>query len=70
MIKKDYFKMFSGPKVFPYLSWGLIASLGLFQGPQIETNSIKLIEKDHLLFPDHDYHSVDPLPEEWIEMIR
>ena len=22
------------------------------------------------MFADHDYHSVDPLPEEWIEMIR
>lgn len=29
VIKKDYFKMFSGPKVFPYLSWGLFVSLGL-----------------------------------------
>lgn len=30
VIKKDYFKMFSGPKVFPYLSWGLFISLGLY----------------------------------------
>lgn len=29
VIKKDFFKMFSGPKVFPYLSWGLFISLGL-----------------------------------------
>ena len=35
--------MFSGQKIFPFLSWGLIVSLGLFEGPQIETNSIKLI---------------------------
>lgn len=29
VIKKDYYKMFSGPKVFPYLSWGIFVSLGL-----------------------------------------
>lgn len=30
VIKKDYYKMFSGPRVYPYLSWGLFVSLGLF----------------------------------------
>lgn len=35
VIKKDYFKMFSGPKVFPYLSWGLFVSLGLHEGQKI-----------------------------------
>ncbi len=32
VIKKDFFKMFSGPKVLPYLSWGLFISLGLHEG--------------------------------------
>lgn len=29
VIKKDFFKMFSGLEVFPYLSWGLFVSVGL-----------------------------------------
>ena len=32
VIKKDFYKMFSGPKVFPFLSWGLFVSIGIHEG--------------------------------------
>lgn len=51
VLKRDYFKMFSGKNIFPYLSWGLFATLGLHEGPAIETSSLKLAKKDGLLFP-------------------
>ena len=62
--------MFYGSKIFPFLSWGLSTSLGLHEGPLISTNSIRLFPKNNLFLPEHDYHSVDPLPQEWIEMIK
>lgn len=37
VIKQDYFKMFSGPKIFPYLSWGLFISLGLHEGHKVNS---------------------------------
>ena len=44
--------MFSGKNIFPYLSWGLFATLGLHEGPAIETSSLKLSKKQGLLFPE------------------
>lgn len=58
--------MFSGPKVFPYLSWGLFVSLGLSEGPKIQSSSLKLVRDKHILLPEPDYHCPDLLPEEWI----
>jgi hypothetical protein len=43
--------MFSGKNIYPYLSWGLFVSLGLHEGPAIETSSLKLIKRNGLLFP-------------------
>lgn len=69
VVKKDFFKMFSGPDVFPYLSWGLFVSVGLQEGPKVETNTLKLIRKKHILLPDFGYHSPELFPQEWLEMI-
>lgn len=69
VLKRDFFKMFSGKKVFPYLSWGLFISVGLFQSGSISTSSLKLSKKEGLLIPEPDYHNADPLPEDWINMI-
>lgn len=54
--------MFSGPKVFPYLSWGLFISLGLHESMQVESNTIKLKKKNNILLPDPSYHCPDLLP--------
>jgi hypothetical protein len=70
VIKRDFFKMFSGKKVFPYLSWGLFLSVGLDHSGTISSSSLKLSSKDGLLVPEPDYHNADPLPEDWINMIR
>ena len=51
VIKRDYFKMFSGKNIFPYLSWGLFATLGLYEGMEIETSSLRLSKQNGLLFP-------------------
>jgi hypothetical protein len=70
VIRRDYFKMFSGKKVYPYLSWGLFVSIGLFQSGTIATSNLKLSKKYDLLVPEPEYHNPDPLPEDWITMIR
>jgi hypothetical protein len=44
--------MFSGKKIFPYLSWGLFISLGLYQSGTISTSSIKLSKRQGLLIPE------------------
>lgn len=51
MVKRDFFKMFSGKKVFPYLSWGLFLSVGLDYSGTISSSSLKLSSKDGLLVP-------------------
>jgi len=51
VIKKDFFKMFSGPKVFPYLSWGLFISLGLSEGKKVEASTLKFVRRNHILTP-------------------
>ncbi len=43
--------MFSGAKVFPFLSWGLFISLGLHEDAKIDTKSLKLVRKNNLLIP-------------------
>jgi hypothetical protein len=43
--------MFSGKKIFPYLSWGLFISLGIYQSGTISNANIKLSKKDGLLIP-------------------
>ena len=63
VIKKDYYKMFSGPKVFPYLSWGLFMSVGVYEGQEIGTNTLKLTKKKHILLPQFGYHCPELLPE-------
>lgn len=63
VIKKDYYKMFSGPKVFPYLSWGLFISLGLHEDAKIDTKSLKLVRKNSLLIPEVGYNCPDLLPQ-------
>ena len=70
VVKRDFFKMFSGKRVFPYLSWGLFISVGLYQSGNISTSSLKLANRDGLLIPEPEYHNADPLPEDWINMIR
>ena len=45
VIKKDYFKMFSGPNVFPFLSWGLFVSVGIHEGSSIDASTVKLMRK-------------------------
>lgn len=62
VIKKDYYKMFSGPNVFPYLSWGLFISVGLYEGTKVGTTSLKLVRKKHLLIPEYGYHCPEVLP--------
>jgi len=44
--------MFSGKKVFPYLSWGLFISVGLDCSGTISSSSLKLTSKDKLLIPE------------------
>lgn len=70
VIRRDYFKMFSGKKIFPYLSWGLFVSIGLFNSGTIATSNLKLSKTHDLLIPDAEYHNPDPLPQDWIGMIR
>jgi hypothetical protein len=52
VIKRDFFKMFSGKKVLPYLSWGLFISVGLDYSGTISSSSLKLTSKDKLLIPE------------------
>ena len=40
--------MFSGKKIFPYLSWGLFISLGIYQSGTISNANIKLSKKDKI----------------------
>lgn len=54
--------MFSGPKVFPYLSWGLFISLGLSEGKKVEASTLKLVRRNHILTPEQGYHCPDILP--------
>lgn len=61
--------MFSGKKIFPYLSWGLFVSLGLYQSGTISTSTLKLSKRNGLLIPEIDYHNADPLPQDWINML-
>jgi hypothetical protein len=36
VVKKNYFnKMFSGAKIFPFLSWGLFTTLGLHESDKV-----------------------------------
>lgn len=44
--------MFSGKRVFPYLSWGLFVSVGLDYSGNISSSSLKLAAKDGLLVPE------------------
>ena len=62
--------MFSGKKIFPYLSWGIFISVGLYGAGTVSTSTLKLNKKDGLLIPDVEYHNADPLPEDWINMIE
>lgn len=66
VIRKDYFKMFSGQKIFPFLSWGIFVSLGLHEGEPINGNSLKLVRYNSILLPETGYHSPGLLPEEWV----
>jgi hypothetical protein len=43
--------MFSGKKIFPYLSWGLFVSLGLYESGTISTSALKLAQREGLLIP-------------------
>lgn len=70
VVKKDFYKMFSGPNVFPYLSWGIFVSVGLHEGTPVNSGTVKLIRKNHILLPDCGYHGPDLLPAEWLEMIQ
>ena len=63
VIKKDYFKMFSGPNVFPFLSWGLFISVGIHEGPPIDASTVKLQRKNSILLPEKGYHGPDLIPE-------
>ena len=51
VIRRDFFKMFSGKKIFPYLSWGLFVSVGLIDSGTISTSTLKLNKKDGILIP-------------------
>ena len=62
--------MFSGKKIFPYLSWGIFISVGVFGAGTVSTSTLRLNKKDGLLVPDVEYHNPDPLPEDWINMIE
>lgn len=62
MIKREYFKMFAGKNIFPYLSWGLFISVGLQEMDEISSAAIKLAKAYNLFIPESDYHSCDPLP--------
>jgi len=44
--------MFSGKKIFPYLSWGLFISVGISCSGNISTSALKLAKRDGLLIPD------------------
>jgi len=44
--------MFSGKKIFPYLSWGMFISVGIYGAGTISTSTLKLTKKDGLLVPD------------------
>lgn len=44
--------MFSGKKIFPYLSWGIFISVGLYGTGSISSSTLKLNKKDGLLIPD------------------
>jgi len=44
--------MFSGKRIFPYLSWGLFISLGIYQSGTVSTSNIKLAKRDGLLIPE------------------
>ena len=70
VIRRDFFKMFSGKKIFPYLSWGLFVSVGLIDSGTISTSTLKLNKKDGILIPQQEYHNPDPLPEDWINMLH
>jgi hypothetical protein len=54
--------MFSGKKIYPYLSWGLFVSIGLFPSGTIATSNLKLSKTYDLLIPEAEYHNPDPLP--------
>jgi hypothetical protein len=62
--------MFSGKKIFPYLSWGLFVSVGLYGSGTISSSTLKLTKKEGLLVPEIEYHNADPLPQDWINMIE
>lgn len=62
--------MFSGKKIFPYLSWGLFVSLGLYESGTISTSALKLAQREGLLIPEPEYHNADPLPQDWINMLE
>lgn len=62
--------MFSGKKIFPYLSWGLFVSIGLIESGTISTSALKLAKREGLLIPELEYHSADPLPQDWINMFE
>jgi hypothetical protein len=70
VIKRDFFKMFSGKKVFPYLSWGLFISVGLAFTGTLPTAALKLTQHQSILLPEPTYFNADPIPEDWIAMIR
>ena len=61
--------MFSGKRIFPYLSWGLFVSLGLHQEGTLPSTSLKLSNHEGLLVPEADYHNPDPLPQDWMTML-
>ena len=62
--------MFSGKKIFPYLSWGLFISVGIYGAGTLSSSTLKLAKKEGLLLPDIQYHNADPLPQDWINMLE
>lgn len=70
VIKRDFFKMFSGKKVLPFLSWGLFVSVGLHESGEISSSCLRLRKEGDLLIPEIDYHNCDLFPEEWVSMFE
>ncbi|KRX09079.1 hypothetical protein PPERSA_01966 [Pseudocohnilembus persalinus] len=70
-IKKEYYRFFDIKEKIPQWGiWGLNMTLSLVNGGIQDVSRIQLDDIQGIYLPDKDYYASDPLPPEWIQMIK